>query len=197
MNRRHFLGAAGALALGGGLPAVAQGGTRPMSRAAQHGWLPNVPLVGHDGRTYNFYDDLARDKTFVLSFFVVACADGRCPTANFNLRKVQDMLGDRMGRDIFFYTVSLEPEKDTQPILKEYAEDIIEAAPGWLFLTGKPNDIDTLRRAQGFYDQDPERDRDVSNHSSMARVICDRRERWGTATLMTSPRNIYSVIRTL
>ncbi|MEI6303273.1 MAG: SCO family protein [Betaproteobacteria bacterium] len=205
MNRRSFLSAAGLLPLAAVLPAAADplhgggaaGAARPMSRAASRGYLPNVPLVAHTGETFNFYDDLVRDRIILLNFFVVQCPEGRCPAANQNLRKVQDMLGERMGKDVFFYSVTLEPEKDTVPILKEYAEDIFEVKPGWLFLTGKARDVELLRRSQGFVDPDPERDRDVSNHSSSGRLIVDNKESWSMVALGTSPRNIYSVIRSL
>ncbi len=205
MNRRSFLSAAGLLPLAAVLPAAADplhgggaaGAARPMSRAASRGYLPNVPLVAHTGETFNFYDDLVRDRIILLNFFVVQCPEGRCPAANQNLRKVQDMLGERMGKDVFFYSVTLEPEKDTVPVLKEYAEDIFEVKPGWLFLTGKARDVELLRRSQGFVDPDPERDRDVSNHSSSGRLIVDNKESWSMVALGTSPRNIYSVIRSL
>lgn len=208
MNRRHFLGssllapACASLGMGGALlgqdaMAAQASAQRPLSYAARHGWLPNVPLVAHTGETFNFYDDLVRDRIILLNFFVVACAEGRCPTTNANLRKVQDLVGDRMGKDVFFYSITLEPEKDTVPILKEYAEDIFEAKPGWLFLTGKPADIELLRVRQGFVDPDPERDRDVSNHSSTGRIIDDNRGRWSMVPLVTSPRNIYTTLATI
>ena len=204
MNRRSFLSAAGLLPLAAALPAAADtlagaaaGAVRPVSKAAARGYLPNIPLVAHTGETFNFYDDLVRDRIILLNFFVVQCTEGRCPAANQNLRKVQDMLGERMGKDVFFYSVTLEPEKDTVPVLKEYAEDIFEVKPGWLFLTGKARDIELLRRRQGFVDPDPERDRDVSNHSSSGRLIVDNKESGSMVALGTSPRNIYSVIRSL
>ncbi len=205
MNRRSFLSAAGLLPLAAALPAAADplhgggaaGAVRPVSKAAARGYLPNIPLVAHTGETFNFYDDLVRDRIILLNFFVVQCTEGRCPAANQNLRKVQDMLGERMGKDVFFYSVTLEPEKDTVPVLKEYAEDIFEVKPGWLFLTGKARDIELLRRSQGFVDPDPERDRDVTNHSSSGRLIVDNKESWSMVALGTSPRNIYSVIRSL
>ena len=112
-------------------------------------------------------------------------------------RPAQQMLGPRMGRDVFFYSVTLQPEQDTVPILKEYAEDIFEVKPGWLFLTGKQEDIDRLRRAQGFYDPDPERDADVTLHSSSARIGSDLLQRWNMVSLGTSPRNIYTSIASL
>jgi len=207
MNRRNFLGAgllgpAASLGLAGSLLApaarAAQGGAdRPLSYAARHGWLPNVPLTAHTGETFHFYDDLVRDRIILLNFFVVNCTEGRCPTSNANLRKVQDMFGDRMGKDVFFYSVTLQPERDTVPVLKEYAEDVFEVKPGWLFLTGKPSDIEHLRQAQGFVDPDPERDRDVTLHSSAGRLIDDNNNRWAMVNLTTSPRNVYSVIASI
>ena len=205
MDRRNFLGAgllAPALATLGlasmlGAPSAQAALARPLSYAAKQGMLPNVPLVTHTGEEVRFYDDLVRDRIILLNFFVVGCTEGRCPDANANLRKVQDMLGERMGRDVFFYSVTLQPDRDTVPILKEYAEDIFEVKPGWLFLTGKQADIDTLRRAQGFYDPDPERDADVTLHSRSARVGSDYQQRWAMVPLGTSPRNIHSVITSL
>ena len=118
-------------------------------------------------------------------------------TTNANLRKVQDMFGERMGKDVFFYSVTLQPEQDTVPILKEYAEDIFEVGPGWLFLTGKQSDIDTLRHAQGFVDPDPERDRDVTLHSSTGRLIDDNNNRWAMVPLNTSANNVYTALAKL
>ena len=97
MNRRHFLGssllapACASLGMGGALlgqdaMAAQESAKRPLSYAARHGWLPNVPLVAHTGETFNFYDDLVRDRIILLNFFVVACAEGRCPTTNANPR---------------------------------------------------------------------------------------------------------------
>lgn len=204
MNRRNFLGAGllgpatASLGLAGSLLSPQAAATeRKQSFAARHGMLPNVPLVAHTGETFNFYDDLVRDRIVLLNFFVVGCSEGRCPTTNANLRKVQDMVGDRMGKDVFFYSVTLQPELDTVPILKEYAQDIFEVKPGWLFLTGKQSDIDTLRHAQGFVDPDPERDRDVTLHSSTGRLIDDNMNRWAMVPLNTSARNVFTVLNTL
>jgi len=208
MNRRKFLGASllgpltGTLGVSAALLAAQASAAqptvkRPLSYAARYGLLPNVPLVAHTGETFNFYDDLVRDRIVLLNFFVVGCTEGRCPATNATLRKVQDMFGERMGKDVFFYSVTLQPEQDTVPVLKEYAEDIFEVKPGWLFLTGKQSDIDTLRRAQGFVDPDPERDRDVTLHSSSGRLIDDNRNRWAMVPLATSARNVYTVLNTL
>jgi len=106
-------------------------------------YVPNVPVVTHNGRTLNFYDDLIKDKIVVLSFIYTSCKD-ICPLATARLGEAQDRLGDRVGRDVFFYSISIEPERDTPESLKQYAE-AFHAGPGWLFLTGLPEDIKLIR----------------------------------------------------
>ncbi len=106
-------------------------------------YVPNVPVVTQDGRTLKLYDDLIKDKIVVLSFIYTSCKD-ICPLATARLGEAQDKLGDRVGRDIFFYSISIDPEHDTPDRLKQYA-DAFHAGPGWLFLTGLPEDIQTIR----------------------------------------------------
>ena len=73
------------------------------------------------------------------------------------------LLGPRVGREIFMYSITLEPEHDTPAVLKAYARAHgVEA--GWTFLTGRPGDIERLRRSLGFTDPDPIVDKDKANH---------------------------------
>ena len=111
------------------------------------GYLPNATVITHDGKTLQFYDDLIKDKIFVISFLFTTCKD-ICPLATARLAELQEKLGDSMGRDIFFYSISIDPETDTPERLKQYA-DAFRAGPGWLFLTGKPEDIHAIRYKLG------------------------------------------------
>jgi len=115
------------------------------AQAARWGkeYVPNVPVVTQDGTTLNFYDDLIKDKIVVLSFIYTSCKD-ICPLATSRLGEARDRLGDRVGRDIFFYSISIDPEHDTPQRLKQYA-DAFHAGPGWLFVTGLPEDIQLIR----------------------------------------------------
>src|SRR5262245_25690202 len=115
-------------------------------------YVPNIPVVTQDGKTLNFYDDLIKDKIVVLSFIYTSCKD-ICPLATARLGEAQEKLGARLGRDIFFYSISIEPERDTPERLKAYA-DAFHAGPGWLFLTGLPEDIQLIRYKFG--DRRPE-----------------------------------------
>ena len=110
-------------------------------------YFPNVPLVNQDGKTVRFYDDLLKDKKVMVDFIFVDCEQG-CPLDTANMRRVQKLLGDRIGKDIFMYSITLEPEKDTPQRMKEYAEQY-GAGPGWQFLTGTRENIDAVRYALG------------------------------------------------
>jgi hypothetical protein len=50
--------------------------------------------------------------------------------------------------------------------------------PGWLFLTGKPDEIDTLRRKLGFKDAKAKLDKDLTNHIGMVRYGNEARQWW-------------------
>jgi protein SCO1/2 len=103
-----------------------------------------VPLVTQDGKTVHFYDDLLKDKIVAIDLIYTHCVDS-CPLETARLAQVQQLLGDRVGKDIFFYSISIDPKRDTPEVLKAYAEKY-HAGPGWLFLTGKLADIELISK---------------------------------------------------
>lgn len=154
--------------------------------------LPNSLLHTHDGQAVKFYDDLVRDKVVAINMMYASCA-GICPTATANLLQVQRLLGARAGRDVFIYSITLEPEIDTPQSLKAYAERH-RIQPGWLFLTGTPENVREVRIALGFYDVDPQVDADKSSHSGMLRVGNDARDSWTMAPTQATPKQILATI---
>jgi len=112
-------------------------------------YFPNIPLTTHEGKTVRFFDDLIEDKVVVINFIYTSCK-AVCPVETAQLRQVQKLLGDRVGRDIFMYSITIDPERDTPEVLKKYHEKF-KIGPGWTFLTGKKEDIDLLRQKLGLY----------------------------------------------
>ena len=167
LNRRDWLVLSGTALLASGLPLRASGqntarkvvSPREKIRAR---YFPNVVLTSHEGKRVRFYDDLIKDKIVLINFMYAKC-EGICPGITANLARVQKLLGNRVGRDIFMYSITLKPEQDTPAALKHYAQ-MHRTGPGWLFLTGAPADVELLRRKLGFTDPDPKRDKDTSNH---------------------------------
>jgi len=117
-------------------------------------YFPNIELTDQNGNKVHFYDDLIKGKLVAIDLIYTHCTD-YCPLETARLVQVQKMLGDRVGKDIFFYSITIDPKRDTPEVLKAYAEKF-HAGPGWLFLTGKPDDIDLLSKKLGLYsDPDP------------------------------------------
>jgi protein SCO1/2 len=115
-------------------------------------YFPNIPLVTHRGERVRFFDDLIKDKVVAVNFIYTKCSDA-CPMETARMLEVQKLLGDRIGKDIFFYSISIDPAQDTPEVLKAYAENW-KTGPGWTFLTGKEEDITLLRKKLGVFDAD-------------------------------------------
>ena len=164
-SRRKLLSLAAVAPFAGRVLAANTGGPEPQAAAREkirRRYFPDVVLRTQDNKKVRFYEDLIKNKIVTINFFYAKC-DGVCPGITANLVKVQKLLGERVGRDIFMYSFSLKPEEDTPAALKEYA-DMYEVRPGWKFLTGAPADLELLRQSLGFTDPDPKLDRDKSTH---------------------------------
>src|SRR5919205_927788 len=143
--KRHLLaGLAAALALVLGAPD---------SGAAASRWgkdyIPNLPVITQDGKTLHFYDDLIQDKLVVISFIYTNCT-GLCPLTTARMAEMRDMLGEAVGRDVFFISLSVDPEHDTPELMKAFA-DAYQAGdgPDWRFVTGTPEDINAINARFG------------------------------------------------
>lgn len=154
--------------------------------------FPNVTLVTHENRKVRFYDDLVKGKIVLFNFFYTRC-EGVCIPATSNLRKVQNLLGDRVGRDIFMYSISLKPEDDRPSDLKAYRDDY-EIKPGWTFLTGPKANCELLRRRLGFADIDPVRDKDVTQHSGLVVFGNEPLDSWTACPALANPSEIVKAV---
>ncbi len=192
MNTRRIvlagLGAATLGMLGTRTASAAQSAAK--TPAAQR--IPNVSLRTHTGATVRFYDDLVRGKIVVINMMYADC-EGLCPPMTNNLVRVQQLLGQRVGKDIFMYSITLRPEQDTPEDLADYAE-MHGVEPGWTFLTGAPQDVERLRYALGFYDPDPKVDKQAARHVGMVRIGNDAFDRWSMAPALALPEQIVSSI---
>jgi protein SCO1/2 len=155
--------------------------------------LPNFVLRTQAGRPVRFYDDLIKGKTVVVSFMFTSC-NTICPLTSANLLKVRKALGDHVGRDVFFYSLTLDPATDTAAVLDKYAKKI-GAGPGWTFLTGKPDDLEALRRTLGLFDPDPKVDADKTQHGALIVYGNDAAGRWSVLPSLWDPERIATAVR--
>jgi protein SCO1 len=184
INRRSVMALLGLAPFAGALARVEAQQSKPMTvntsardRIRQR-HFPNIVLTTHEGKKVRFYDDLLKDKIVVINFMYVKC-DGVCPGITANLVKLQKLLGNRLGRDIFMYSFTLKPEQDSPEVLRRYAE-AYHVKKGWTFLTGTPENMELLRRKLGFTDPDPKLDADKSNHIGNVRYGNEPLQLWGS-----------------
>jgi protein SCO1 len=148
-------------------------------------WFTNVEVKAHDGRTLHFYNDVLKGKIVLINFFFTDC-DAICPLMMENLANVQELLGSRVGTEIFMASISLQPEHDTPEVLAAYAKTY-GIGPGWVLLTGKKGDIELLRHRLGFVDSDKVEDADPEQHIGTVRIANEPMHRWAMSPALLNP----------
>lgn len=178
------------------LPVATAAQARPARSGQAASAFPNAALQTHQGRTIHFYDDAVRgNRVVVFNMMYTSCLN-ICPPNTANLMQVQRLLGERMGRDVFFYSLTLQPEIDRPPALQAYARRY-GLAPGWTLLTGQRRDVDAIRRTLGFFDPDPAVDADLAQHTGMVRIGNEALDRWSMMPSLLAPAKLARSIAEL
>lgn len=154
--------------------------------------FPNVTLLTHEGKPVKFYDDLIKGKSVMINVMYATC-QGVCPGITANLVNVQKLLGKRVGREIFMYSLTLKPEQDSPQALNHYRQ-MHGIGPGWTLLTGKPADVELLRQKLGFTSPNPVTDKDTSQHIGNVRYGNEPLMLWGACPGSTSPKFMIELV---
>ena len=117
--------------------------------SAAQKYFTDVELLNQNGEKVRFYSDVLKGKTVIVNAFFTTCTSV-CPPMNRNMEKIQEALGDRIGRDVFLVSITVDPEVDTPARLKDYAQKF-HAGRGWVFLTGKKENLDWALYKLGQY----------------------------------------------
>jgi protein SCO1 len=109
---------------------------------------PEFALTSQDGaqvKLANF-----RGKVVAVTFIFTLCT-ATCPVLTPMMSFVQDRLGGDFGAKIAFVSITVDPERDTPQVLKEYAQAFGANLAGWSFLTGAPAAIRDVTSRYGVY----------------------------------------------
>jgi cytochrome oxidase Cu insertion factor (SCO1/SenC/PrrC family) len=123
-------------------------------------YFTNLELINQDGETVRFFDDVLKDKVVVINFIFTNC-EGACPLITHKLTLVRDKLEGKIGNPIQFVSLSLDPERDTPAALKEFANTHNADHDGWVFLTGKSENLENIIKRLGQFTDD------IEAHSTM------------------------------
>jgi protein SCO1/2 len=114
--------------------------------------VPDTTLLDQNGREVRFKRDVLGEKTVAIQFIFTTCR-AICPVMGAAFAKLQDRLGERLGKDISLVSISIDPVTDTPARMKAWGE-LFGARPGWNLLTGENGNIQNLLKAL-----------DATNHS--------------------------------
>src|SRR4026209_2754893 len=149
-------------------------------------YFSDVELINQDGQTVRFYSDVLKNKVVVINTFFTTCTS-ICPPMNRNFAKIQDALGDRLGKNVFLVSISCDPETDTPTRLKEYGRRF-HARPGWMFLTGKKENVDWALYKLGQYVETKD------NHTSIFIIGNEPKGLWKKAFGLAKSEEIIRIV---
>jgi len=104
--------------------------------------LVEASLIDRDGNPIQFRTEAVGDRIVAIDFVYTTCST-ICPVVSSVFAQVQDELGERLGRDVWLMSISIDPTRDTPERLRDYAERF-GAGSGWLWLTGAKPEVDRV-----------------------------------------------------
>ena len=109
---------------------------------------PEFNLTTQDGKRLTLKE--LRGKVLAITFIFASCAD-TCPLLTAKMAGIQNRLGSDFGSKVHFVSITVDAERDTPEILKQYAEGHKANPAGWAFLTGTHAEIREVATRYGIY----------------------------------------------
>ncbi|MBM2806283.1 MAG: hypothetical protein HW419_4176 [Deltaproteobacteria bacterium] len=109
---------------------------------------PEFNLTTQDGKRLTLKE--LRGKVLAITFIFASCAD-TCPLLTAKMAGIQNRLGSDFGSKVHFVSITVDAERDTPEVLKQYAEGHKANPAGWAFLTGTPAEIREVAKRYGIY----------------------------------------------
>jgi protein SCO1/2 len=152
-------------------------------------YFTDVELINQNGERMRLYSDVLKNHVVVVNAFFATC-QGSCLPMNRNLEKLQAAFKERMGKDLYIVSISVDPTVDTPQSLKEYAKKL-NAAPGRLFLTGKKENVDWALYKLGQYVEQREQ------HTNIFIIGNERTGLWKKAFGLAQPDELVKIVETV
>lgn len=157
----------------------------PENTAARN-YFTDVTLINQNGEKMSFYSDLLKGKVVVINSFFTTCTNV-CPPMTRNIAKIQEFVGDRLGKEVNLISITVDPVTDTPDRLKEYA-DKFGAKPGWYFMTGTKENVELALYKLGQYVDNPD------SHSTLIIVGNEPKGLWKKALALAKVSDVIQIV---
>ena len=150
-------------------------------------YFTDIELVNRDGKHMRFFSDVLKGKTAIIHAFSTASLP---PILISKLAKIQTSLGERVAKDVVLVSITDDPETDTPEKLNEFARKN-NATPGWMYLTGQKENVQTVLKKLGLYEADK------SQHSMIVIIGNEPTGLWKKASGLASPEELLKVVKSV
>ena len=120
----------------------------PLKRTMETYTVPDVTLVNQEGAKVNLKALLETQEPVIVDFIYGACTT-ISPALSAGYANLQLKLPNQATKARLI-SITIDPENDTPKAMRDYLKRY-RAKPGWDFLTGKREDVDTVLRAFNAY----------------------------------------------
>ncbi len=161
-------------------------GPAAVEKSGAEKYFTDIELVNQNGEKMRFYHDLLQGKTVIINSFFATC-QGSCLPITRNLEKIQEALGDRLGKDARIISLSVDPTVDTPGELMAFGKKF-NARPGWYFLTGSKENVEFVLKKLGQFVQNKQ------DHYNIIIVGNDRTGLWKKAFGLAKSDELIKVV---
>ncbi len=154
-------------------------------------YLPDLPLLDHDGREIRLQKFLLQARTTLVSFMFTGCGTVCLPQTAV-LRETARLLQDRGdARDVLFVSLTVDPLADGPSQLRAYARrfDVaLGAQSGWAMVTGTPANMARTLSAFDVPAGPP------GDHPSLLWLGDAPRQRWTRTSGLNPPQTLVDLV---
>jgi cytochrome oxidase Cu insertion factor (SCO1/SenC/PrrC family) len=159
--------------------------------AAAREFFSDREVIDQNGNKLRFFTDVLQDKVVLINVIFTNCEDA-CPMITNHLVRTRRALAPAIEEDVWFVSLSTDPERDTPEAMKAFAEKQGADMERWLFLTGTTEDMTFLLQKIRRYNPN------INAHSTQLLVGTTReRHEWIPLPPGLQPDAIAAVLRDL
>jgi cytochrome oxidase Cu insertion factor (SCO1/SenC/PrrC family) len=144
----------------------------------------DLDLVDRNGKPVKFKSEALADRIVAIDFIYATCTTV-CPLLSSVFANVQDLLGERLGKEVWFVSITIDPTRDTPRRMDAYARKFADG-PGWIWLTGRKKTVDRVLAGLDAYS--PE----IVEHPPMVLIGDAKRGVWTRLYGIPSPDDILA-----
>lgn len=153
-------------------------------------YFTDLEVIDQNGKRLRFYSDVLKDRVLLINFIFTSCMDA-CPLMTQRLIQTRELLVDAVKDDIWFVSISIDPERDTPEAMKAFAEKQGADERRWIWLTGKKQNLDFIVKRLGQYTDE------IEAHSTLMIAANTRTRHWTRVMPMVPPAGIAEQMRAL